>query len=155
MDASNLVEIEAIKQLKARYFRYMDEKRWDDWGQVFTEEAILDASQDESRIVTGREKIVQAVSKNLGPAVTVHHGHMPEVELTGLNTARGVWPMEDILEFPTDPPFKVHGRGHYHEEYEKGADGQWRIAKLVLTRLWVRREGRATPGLQAADSDEG
>ena len=27
-----LVDIEAIKQLKARYFRFMDTKRWQDWG---------------------------------------------------------------------------------------------------------------------------
>ncbi len=105
MTPEDLVEIEAIKQLKARYFRCMDEKRWDDWGQVFTEDAILDASQDAPRIVTGRTKIVRVVSKNLADAVTVHHGHMPEVELTGLKTARGIWPMEDVLDFPTDPPF--------------------------------------------------
>jgi len=35
---AEIVEIEAIKQLKARYFRLMDEKRWDEWAEVFTED---------------------------------------------------------------------------------------------------------------------
>ena len=41
-----LMDIEAIKQLKARYFRFMDEKRWDEWGQVFTHDATLDTTED-------------------------------------------------------------------------------------------------------------
>ena len=35
--ATTLCEIEAIKQLKARYCRYLDTKQWDDWRQLFTE----------------------------------------------------------------------------------------------------------------------
>src|SRR5262245_37696101 len=35
---AELVEIEEIKQLKARYFRLMDEKRWDEWAEVFAED---------------------------------------------------------------------------------------------------------------------
>lgn len=37
--AAVLSEIEAIKQLKARYCRYLDTKRWDDWRQLFTSSA--------------------------------------------------------------------------------------------------------------------
>ena len=36
-----LCDIEAIKQLKARYFRLMDQKRWDDWALVFAKDAHL------------------------------------------------------------------------------------------------------------------
>ena len=38
VDASDLVEIEAIRQLKARYFRLLDTKQWDAWLEVFTED---------------------------------------------------------------------------------------------------------------------
>jgi hypothetical protein len=31
----------------------------------------------------------------------------------------------------------MQGFGHYHEQYRKGDDGQWRIAELRLTRLRV------------------
>ena len=36
-----LRDIESIKQLKARYFRFMDTKQWDEWQWVFTEDARL------------------------------------------------------------------------------------------------------------------
>ena len=34
-----LLDIEAIKQLKARYFRYVDTKQWDDLKALFTADA--------------------------------------------------------------------------------------------------------------------
>ena len=36
----------------------------------------------------------------LQDVVTVHHGHMPEIELTSPTTARGIWAMEDMLRYP-------------------------------------------------------
>ena len=139
----NFVEIEAIKQLKARYFRLMDEKRWSDWGEVFTADAVLDAVQDAPNAkLVGRDRIVEVVSRTLASAITVHHGHMPEIEITSATTARGIWAMEDYLEYPGESePFRIRGKGHYYEEYEKGEDGRWRIKILRLTRLWIKREG--------------
>jgi len=36
-----LTELEALKQLKARYFLYIDTKRWDEWLALFTADAAL------------------------------------------------------------------------------------------------------------------
>jgi hypothetical protein len=140
----DLKDIEAIKQLKARYFRLLDLKRWEKFADVFTEDACLDVGDDvPGLVVTGRANIVAAVSRGVGSAVTVHHGHMPEIEIVGPNRAHGIWAMEDHLEFPGDPPsLVVHGRGHYHEEYEKEADGAWRIKSLRLVRLLLTHDGR-------------
>ena len=41
MTPEDLVEIEQIRQLKARYFHLMDQKRWDEWEQVFCEDARI------------------------------------------------------------------------------------------------------------------
>ena len=38
MDLSTLEAIEQIKQVKARYFRFVDHKRWEEWGELFTED---------------------------------------------------------------------------------------------------------------------
>jgi hypothetical protein len=140
----DLADIEAIKQLKARYFRFLDQKRWADFGGVFTDDAHVDVSGDAPHAVaTGRGAIVDMVSRGVGGAVTVHHGHMPEIDITGPGKARGIWAMEDYLEFPGEPPaFVVHGRGHYHEEYERAADGVWRIKSLHLVRLLLVHNGR-------------
>ena len=48
----------------------------------------------------GREEIVTTVSTALIGARTAHHGHMPEIEITGDGTARGIWAMFDYVEWP-------------------------------------------------------
>jgi hypothetical protein len=126
-----LDEIEAIKRLKARYFRLMDTKQWDEWGDVFTEDAHLAASPDPNETFSGRADIVKRVSTVLRDARTVHHGHMPEIELTGPDTATGIWAMYDFVDMPQ---LVLHGWGHYHEEYAKQG-GAWRIRRSRLTRL--------------------
>jgi len=69
--------------------------------------------------------------------VTVHHGHMPEIELTSPTTATGIWSMEDKLRWPKGSVIReMHGYGHYRETYERTATG-WRIKTLKLTRLRV------------------
>jgi hypothetical protein len=62
---------------------------------------------------------------------------MPEITITGRDSATGVWAMFDYLTFPGgDPPRGLRGYGHYHEEYARD-DGAWRIRRLTLTRLRV------------------
>jgi len=107
-----LEEIEAIKRLKARYFRLMDTKQWDQWGDVFTEDAHLAASPDPNETFHGRADIVKRVSAVLRDARTVHHGHMPEIDLTSPTTAVGIWAMEDMLRWPDGGPMRtLHGYG--------------------------------------------
>ena len=137
MNADTLAAIEEIKQLKARYFRLMDTKQWDEWAGVFT--ADLEAwVQDTTDGTHGRDHFVSAVRAALTDAVTVHHGHMPEIEVTGPDTARAIWAMFDYVKI-TDPkrPLELKGYGHYHEEYRKEPDGRWRISSLRLHRLRV------------------
>jgi hypothetical protein len=133
-----LVDIEAIHQLKARYFRLMDTKRWDDWGMVFATDVVMEVP--EANLVNqGRAEVVAFVSAALEHARTVHHGHMPEIEITGADTARGVWAMFDYVEWPGgDDGTRVGltGYGHYLEEYVR-EDGEWRIARTRLERLRV------------------
>ena len=128
-----LRDIESIKQLKARYFRFMDTKQWDEWQWVFTEDARLKWGPEEGQVFDGRTAIVEGVSLSLEGAVTVHHGHMPEIEILSETSARGVWAMYDWVDSPI---FELHGFGHYQEEY-RCEDAVWRISSLHLTRLRV------------------
>jgi hypothetical protein len=132
-----LLDIEEIKALKARYFRLMDQKRWDDWAQVFGLDAVMEVPEADM-VVRGRAAIVESVSTALTGARTVHHGHMPEIEITGDDTARGTWAMSDYVEWERDGERRVglQGYGHYLEEYGR-EDGAWRIQHLHLARLRV------------------
>lgn len=132
-----LLEVEAIKQLKARYFRLMDTKQWLPFSQVFADDIVVDVSEDKHApgdTITGRANVLDFIRKAIGKAITVHHGHMPEIELLSATEARGVWAMFDYVEFK--PSRGIRGYGHYHEEYRKEA-GKWHISKLKLTRLRV------------------
>jgi hypothetical protein len=127
-------DIDAIKQLKARYFRLMDTKDWDGMRQVFADDVCIDTTDSGGRVVQGADDFMAGLREILADVVTVHHGHMPEIELTSATTATGIWAMEDWLRWGDDRD--MHGAGHYHEEYEK-VDGHWRITKMTLTRLRV------------------
>jgi uncharacterized protein (TIGR02246 family) len=125
-------DVEAIRQLKARYFRTMDTKDWVAMRALFTDDVVIDTTQSGGGVVSGGDEFMSFLQDAIGDVVTVHHGHMPEIELTSDTTATGIWAMEDMLRWPNG--MELHGYGHYHEVYEKVA-GAWRIKASTLTRL--------------------
>ncbi|GAB3008618.1 nuclear transport factor 2 family protein [Mycobacterium bourgelatii] len=132
--ATTLSEIEAIKQLKARYCRFLDTKRWDEWRELFTDDFVSDTTQSGGKRIAGADEFVAFVRNIFGKPSrpTVHQVHAPEIELTSATTATGVWALEDVVRLA--PGVNLNGRGHYHETYEK-VDSQWRIKSSTLTRL--------------------
>lgn len=144
MDVAALVEIEAIRQLKARYFRLMDQKRWEEWQDVFTDDVVISTPVDtpDEEPIVGNAAFAAYLAPILDGVITCHHGHMSEITITGPDTAEGVWSMEDHLEWPAEAGgVKLWGTGWYQEQYRKGADGQWRIASLELQRIRVEANG--------------
>jgi hypothetical protein len=142
MDPRHLADIEAIKQLKARYFRLMDTRQWTEWGRVFTSDCHLRVEHEPGVVgtdVRGRDAIVRGVQKALDGTRTVHHGHMPEIEILGPTSARGIWAMYDYVRWGGDADLK--GYGHYHETYRKNPAGRWQIASLLLTRIRIDHPG--------------
>ncbi|WP_319453349.1 MULTISPECIES: nuclear transport factor 2 family protein [unclassified Mycobacterium] len=125
-------DIEAIKQLKARYCRMLDTKDFDGLRQVFTDDLVVDTTGSGGVVYTGADTFMDFVTTHLAPAVTVHQCHTPELTIASPTTATGIWAMEDRLRFPDGA--EISGFGHYHETYEKVA-AAWRIKTLRLTRL--------------------
>jgi uncharacterized protein (TIGR02246 family) len=125
-------DIEAIRQLKARYFRTMDTKDWDAMRGVFTDDVLVDTSAAGGNVVSGADDFIAFLRETLSGAVTVHHGHMPEIDVTSSTTATGIWALNDVVIWPNG--MRLDGYGHYHETYEKD-HGEWRIKSSTLTRL--------------------
>lgn len=125
-------DLEAIRQLKARYFRTMDTKDWAAMRQVFADDVLIDTTASGGNVVEGADAFMAFIEETLGGATTVHQGHMPEIELTSETTAIGIWALNDIVIFPGG--MRLDGYGHYHETYEK-IDGDWKIKTSTLTRL--------------------
>lgn len=142
MEKDRLTDLYVIHQLKSRYFRFLDTKAWDQWRTLFTDDlhfAVEDSLQpgDMTPMRLGGDNFVARVSSALETAITVHHGHMPDIEFIGPHEAVGVWAMNDWVD-DSDKGYAMRGWGHYHEKYRKGAGGEWQISELRLTRL--RRE---------------
>ncbi|HZP45595.1 MAG TPA: nuclear transport factor 2 family protein [Candidatus Binataceae bacterium] len=140
-DIEKLVAIEAVRQTKARYFRLMDTKDWEGFAAVFAPDATVDYASENPAAsnfkASGAANIVALVRQIIGEALTIHHGHMAEVEILTPTTARAVVAMEDLIFWPAGARNRtLHGWGHYHETYERVAD-RWLIKSLKLTRLRV------------------
>jgi hypothetical protein len=137
----HVLAIEEIKQLKARYCRYLDTKDWAAWRGIFSDDFISDTSEAGGKLIAGADDFVAFTRKAIGRPrqTTAHQVHAPEIELTSATTARGVWALQDVVRF--GPGLTLVGYGHYHETYENSA-GQWLIKSSKLTRL---REDIVTP----------
>jgi hypothetical protein len=108
-DETALMDMESIKQLKARYCRYLDTKDWDRWRDLFTDDFVGDTTQV----------------------------HAPEIELTPATTARGIWALNDVVRLV--PALTLHGYGHYHETYEKiGGRWRIKTSRLTRLREDVK-----------------
>src|SRR4029450_11162839 len=104
-DVQMLPDREAIKETKARYFRYLDTKQWDRLRSVFTDDAKFQPSgvktvegQPPMADPDGPDDFVRSVSAILATRRTVHHGHMPEIRFTGPDTAEVICAMFDIVD---------------------------------------------------------
>jgi ketosteroid isomerase-like protein len=129
-----LWDIEQIKQLKARYFRLIDTKDWEAWRDLFTDDCLHHLPQEANRPPTPNADYLEQVPQFLAGAMTVHHGHMPEITILSDTEAEGIWSMFDYVLMPGKPE-GIKGYGHYEETYRKGADGRWRISSKRNTRI--------------------
>ena len=99
---------------------------------MFTDDVVMDTTASGGSVITGADEFMAFLGDTLDDVITVHHGHMPEIEVTSPTTATGIWALQDLLVWPNG--MRLEGYGHYHETYEK-VDGEWRIASSTLTRV--------------------
>jgi len=144
----DLHELEAIKRLKHKYLRCLDEKLWDEMETVFTEDATAAYSGGKYSF-TGRDKILEFLRQVLGPPtmLTSHRASQPEIDFTSDTTATGIWAFEDTV-IETGSNITIRGAAFYRDEYVK-VDGQWRIKATGYTRTFEEMRSRGdTPSLK-------
>ena len=126
-------DIEAIKKLKAKYFRCVDKKLWEEMETVLTEDAVADYGMG-IELLQGRKAIMEFLKKNLAPdsMISVHQGHNPEIEITSDTTARGVWVLNDRLIIQTIAT--LNGWRYYEDEYVK-LNGEWKKKSTKITNI--------------------
>ena len=130
-----LEDVDAIKRLKYVYWRCLDTRRWDELATCFTADATVEYGAGEYRF-QGPEAIIGFLRRALGESghIGIHHGHQPEIDLTGPATARGTWALDNYF-FNVGQNRCVRIGAFYHDRYEK-RDGAWRIAHTGYTYVF-------------------
>lgn len=148
-EGERLAAIEAIRTVKARYFRGVDCDDGDLVKSILAADCQLDyhgcctdpASGKDfmpamNVVLKGRDSWVSGAFRKAG-IVSVHQGHQGEIEITGPDSASAVWSMTDRLFMPAGAPWaRLEGFGFYHETYVR-EQGEWKIATLRIERLRV------------------
>ncbi len=132
-EIDRLVAIAAIHQLKGRRDHAVDQKDWDCYAELHTDDYVAMSIADGP--VIGGRAAADALAILLANVTTVHHCHTPVIDFTDTNTASGVWAMEDNLFWSRNGEKQwLRGFGFYRENYVRGADGQWRFSYRKLER---------------------
>jgi ketosteroid isomerase-like protein len=134
----DLATLEEIKQVKYRYLRCVDTKLWDEIGDTFTEDAVVDYGTQafgKPLKMTGRDEIVAFFRENVGPDIlTVHSAGQPEITVDG-DTATGIWSFQDTV-IATAYKIAIVGAAFYHDRYRREPDGKWRISQTGYRRTY-------------------
>lgn len=148
-EAERLAAIEAIRNLKARYWRGVDFSDGALVRSILAEDCVLDYMGCCTDPVTGKDHMpaMNVILKGRdswisdafeGPRiVTVHQGHQAEIDVMGDGSASGIWVFTDRFFMPPGSPFaRLTGYGHYHDTYVRTEEG-WKLKTTRITRLWV------------------
>lgn len=139
--------IEDIRDLKAKYWRGVDFADGALVRSILAEDCELDyrgCCTDPATgtdhmpamniVLKGRESWLAGALNGL---VTVHQGHQSEIDITGPDSATGIWVFSDRMFMPPGAPFaRLTGYGHYHDTYTR-TDGRWYLQTTRITRLRV------------------
>ena len=147
-DLEVLVELEAIRHMKARRDHAVDQKDWETYANLHTDDYVA-MSIGKDPIIGGKAAAAQ-LAVQLANVTTVHHCHTSVIEFQDRTHATGVWAMEDNLFWTRNGEKQwLRGFGFYHETYVKGQDGQWRFSFRRLDRT----HAETSPGASAIAAD--
>jgi hypothetical protein len=129
----DLAVLEDLRQLKYRYLRTLDLKRWDDFADTLTPD--VKTNYGEQLSFDDRDSVVAFMRNSLGPTIiTVHQCHHPELTIDG-DTATGTWYLEDKV-IVTEHRMLLTGAAFYDDAYRRCDDGRWRISRTGYQRSY-------------------
>jgi len=146
----DLIAIEEIKRLKYRYARLLDTKSFDELVDCFVPDATASFSGGQLSF-EGRDAIIGFFKATLGSPgmLTTHAMGQPEIELTGPDSARGTWGLQDVV-IVAEHNVEIRGASFYSDEYVK-VGGGWRFRHTGYRRVWEEM-GPRRPGTKLTAS---
>ncbi|WP_226016601.1 nuclear transport factor 2 family protein [Novosphingobium sp. FKTRR1] len=131
----NLSDIEEIKVLKHRYFRGIDTADMALLGGLFTEDVAVVYDGGTYRVsLAGREAMLEFIANSFhSGAAAMHVGLMPEIAITGDNSATGIWYLQDVF-IDLEKDDHTFGTAIYTDTYRREG-GAWKIASTHYDRV--------------------
>ncbi|NLG55230.1 MAG: nuclear transport factor 2 family protein [Rhodococcus sp.] len=125
--------IREIHQLKHRYARTLDTKKWGEFAQTMVPEAT--AIYGEYLRFDSRDSFVSFLENTFSiHVITQHHCSQPEIDVDG-DRATGIWLLADTTIIPDDG-LMLRGSAYYHDRYVRDDHGRWRISYTSFERTW-------------------
>jgi len=130
-----LNDLEEIKVLKHRYFRAIDTADTALLAGLFTEDVAVTYNGGTYKVsLQGREAMLEFLANSFhSGALAMHHGHMPDITLTGDNTATGIWYLEDVF-IDLEKDAHTFGTAIYTDRYRREG-GTWKIESTYYDRV--------------------
>ncbi|MDE2435984.1 MAG: nuclear transport factor 2 family protein [Sphingomonadales bacterium] len=130
-----LSDIEEIKVLKHRYFRAIDTGDFAALPALFTQDVACTYNGGTYKVsLAGLDAMVEFLSNSFhSGAAAMHIGVMPEVTVTGDNSAGGIWYLQDVF-IDLEKDAHTFGTAIYTDTYRREG-GTWKIATTWYDRV--------------------
>ena len=129
---AQLAEIPAIMNTKNKYFWCVDNQEWDLMDEVFVSEGLETYWNGQPGYTVREMQVEQNKAVCNDTMVPMHMGHNMIVSFQDEAHARLLTKLNDYHTYKDDNS-TYEGFGYYVDDFEKGADGAWRIKTLRLT----------------------
>jgi len=142
MTIEELLEVEEIKTLRAKWSHYYDSGDVEKLADLFTEDGVCEFSEKYGGHWVGRDQIREMYYRYAPPEkpsyVSFHAATNVWINLLSADEAIGRWYLLDFhLKSADQNPVNLFGV--YDDTYRK-VDGAWKIHRAHLHFLWPDRE---------------
>lgn len=121
----------ALQRLKYRYCYCIDEKRVEEFVELFTDDAVVDFATREP--YAGRAEIRRFIEEHVTESAYTAHLATNPLLTVDTDTATGKW---DYLVFLSSEDECEMGQGVYHETYRR-IDDAWKFTSIETERRFT------------------
>lgn len=131
----HLSDIEEIKVLKHRYFRGIDTANTALLEGLFTDDVHVVYNGGTYKVsISGKATMLEFLANSFhSGAAAMHIGLMPEIAITGDNSATGIWYLQDVF-IDLEKDDHTFGTAIYTDTYRREG-GTWKIAATHYDRV--------------------
>jgi len=135
-DIQMLMDMEAIRQVKHRYFRCIDTANVAELAEIFHDDVDVHfVGGTYEWKLKGKDQYLGSIGGAFhNQAVGHHNAHHPEIQMLSPTEATGIWYLNDHM-WQLDSGIYTRGTALYWDRYLK-VDGRWLIRETRYRRIY-------------------